>query len=156
MKSKTTTRKLKRQRLLPASACSAAGWEWFGHAAHFICGRWCRFHMATKVGKYLVSTVGEYVHPRHSNGSEMQEAGWLKANAPGEDIGCGRKYETMVFLAGKRCSSKDCGCGLPEISGSELDFRGYNTAREARDGHMALCVKWAKQPNGEAHRPAGK
>ena len=34
-------------------------WVWMGHAGHFICGHDCRFHMATRVGKYLVSTVGE-------------------------------------------------------------------------------------------------
>lgn len=45
---------------------NANEWEWFGNAAHFICGRWCRFHLATKVGKYLISTVGEYVSPRNS------------------------------------------------------------------------------------------
>jgi hypothetical protein len=48
-------------------------WKWFGSAAHFICGRWCRFHLATQVGRYLISTVGEFVHPRHG-GSERAEA----------------------------------------------------------------------------------
>jgi hypothetical protein len=35
--------------------------RWFGHAGHFICAEWCRFHLCTQVGPYLISTVGEYV-----------------------------------------------------------------------------------------------
>lgn len=119
-------------------------WEWYGHAAHFCCGRWCRFHMATKVGNYLVSTVGEFVHPRHSGGSEQTEAAWLVENWPGEDVGVNRKYETMVFKAGAPCAGKGCKCGMPAISGHELDFKGYNTAGEACAGHLALCKRWAK------------
>ena len=121
-----------------------SSWEWYGSAAHFCCGRWCRFHMATKVGPWLVSTVGEYVHPRHSGASEKTEAEWLKENWPGEEIGYGRKYETMVFEAGKTC---ECGCGLPTIDGSAVDFMGANTAGDARENHMALCRKYASGSN---------
>jgi len=77
-------------------------WKWFGSSAHFICGRWCRFHLATLVGKYLISTVGEFVHPRNSGGSEEVESKWLAKNFPGKDIGINTKYETMVFHAGDR------------------------------------------------------
>ena len=119
-------------------------WKWFGVSAHFICGTWCRFHMATKVGKYLVSTVGQYVAPRRSGGHEAIEAAWLKEHPNGEEIGCGRFYETMVFKAGKPCAAETCGCGLPGIDGNELDTYGYLTAGEATRGHMAMCNKWAK------------
>lgn len=122
-----------------------AKWEWFGHSAHFICGQWCRFHMATKVGKYLVSTVGLYVHPRNSQFSEKGESEWMLENPNGERVGCDRFYETMVFTAGARCKSKECGCGLPELAGGELDMLGYQTAGEARKGHMALCRKWSRK-----------
>ena len=110
-------------------------WEWFGNAGHFICGRWCRFHLCTKVGPWLVSTVGEYVHPRHSKGNEADEF---------SDIGCDRKYETMVFLAGERCVATDCGCGLPFIDGSERDMLPANTAKEAAENHVVLCKKYAE------------
>lgn len=60
-----------------------------------------------------------------------------------ETVGCDRKYETMVFRAGNPCSRKGCDCGVPEIASDELDFAPYNTAGEARDGHMAMCKKWA-------------
>lgn len=123
---------------------SPSEWEWFGVAGHFICGRWCRFHLCTKVGKYLVSTVGEFV-PLSAAQNERAEAEWLKKNWPGEDVGYDRKYETMVFIAGPRCVSSTCGCGLPEISGSEKDMLGYSTSREATKGHLSLCHKWAKR-----------
>lgn len=124
---------------------SEKNWEWFGHAAHFICGRWCRFHMATVIGEHLISTVGLYVHPRQSGGGEGEEREFLKKNPNGEEIGCNRFYETMVFKAGKRCKVSGCACGLPEISGSELDSNGYQTAGEARKGHMDMCRKWASK-----------
>jgi hypothetical protein len=88
--------------------------------------------------------VGEYVHPRHSKGNEADEFSWLKNNWPGEDIGCDRKYETMVFLAGERCVATDCGCGLPSIDGSERDMLPANTAKEAAENHMVLCKKYAE------------
>lgn len=115
-------------------------WQWFGNAGHLIVGQWCRFHLTTKVGNWLVSTVGEYVHPMHGMGSEQKEADWLKKNPLGQDIGCGRKFETMVFAAGELC---DCGCGLPSISGSEVDSGCYNDRKSATEGHMALCLKFA-------------
>lgn len=124
----------------------AVQWEWYGHNAHFICGRWCRFHMATKVGPWLVSTVGLFVHPRRSGGGETPEREWLKDNPNGEEVGCDRFYETMVFKAGAPCAVEGCGCGLPAINGSEVDFLGYQTAGEARKGHMELCRKWAAIP----------
>lgn len=118
-------------------------WKWFGDAGHFICGRWCRFHLCTQIGRFLVSTVGAYVHPRHSMGSELREREWLEANFPGEDIGWGRKYETMVFLAGEPCSEPTCGCGLPVNSGNELAFDGYNDAGAATNGHYKMCCRVA-------------
>ena len=121
-------------------------WKWHGRAAHCCIGQWCRFHLATTVGKYLISTIGEYVHPGHSNGSEQAEAEWIRNNWPGEDVGCDRKYETMVFLAGKRCRFPECGCGIPALkNGIELAGVGYNTAGEATKGHMRICRAWAKR-----------
>lgn len=139
----TNTKRAPKQKGSQLAPVPPSEWEWFGQAAHFICGQWCRFHLATKVGPWLVSTVGEYVHPRHSSGSEQAEAEWLKQNWPGEEIGCGRKYETMVFRAGNVCKDSRCNCGLPEIASSELDSGAYNEAGAARDGHFELCRKWA-------------
>ena len=125
-------------------------WEWFGDAAHFICGRWCRFHLATRVGPWLVSTVGSYVHPRNSGGGERAESEWLAKNWPGEEIGAGRKYETMVFKAGKPCDARGCDCGMPSLADAmELDVIGSNTPGEARRAHMELCHKWAHKTLAE-------
>lgn len=119
-------------------------WKWFGSVGHFICGRWCRFHLATQVGIWFISTVGEYVHPRHSEGSERKESEWLKENWPGEDIGCDRKYETMVFTAGLPCTREGCNCGMPLPDDyTEIDANGYNTAGDATAGHMKMCEKYA-------------
>lgn len=120
-------------------------WKWFGSPGHFICAKWCRFHLCTQVGKFLVSTIGEYVHPRHGKGSEKDEQKWLELNWPGEDIGYGRKYETMVFRTGKPCTLPGCMCGQPVIDGVELDSRGCNTRQEANANHIELCEKWDKE-----------
>jgi len=119
-------------------------WRWFGNAGHFIAGQWCRFHLCTQIGSHLISTVGEYVHPRHGKGTELGGAHWLKKNWPGEEIGFNRFYETMVFEVGPPCTAEGCNCGLPALaSAEELDFKGYKTAEEATAGHLAMCKKWA-------------
>ena len=137
-------------------------WEWFGHAGHFICADKCRFHLTTKVGKYLVSTVGEWWPERSSREvhAKVHDAAWLTANAHRrgddfdfqymkrfgfEEIGCDRKYETMVFKAGKRCGVAGCGCRLPDIGSIELEYLPYNDAGSAAKGHLALCRKWSKK-----------
>lgn len=136
-------------------------WKWFGNAGHLIVGQWCRFHLCTKVGKYLVSTVGEYWPERGSREihAKVHDPAWLAANIHRkgddfdhaymqkfgyEEIGYDRKYETMVFKAGNPCSSDSCGCGLPEINGSELDSLAANDAKLAAENHMKLCQKWAR------------
>ena len=140
-------------------------WQWFGHAGHFICAHWCRFHLCTKVGDYLVSTVGEYWPERSSREihARIHDPAWLARNQHRkgddfdlaymerfgfEDIGFERKYETMVFKAGKPCTSAECGCGLPKIDSSELDFGAYNDAGTATRGHLAICERWSEPPEG--------
>lgn len=145
----------------------ASEWRWFGHAGHFICARWCRFHLCTQVGDYLVSTIGELWTERSSREihARVHDPAWLAANQHllgdafdaaymerfgFQEVGHRRLYETMVFRAGRPCSSRQCGCGLPELADpSELDFAGYLTAAAAARGHMALCEKWAAQPAPE-------
>jgi hypothetical protein len=132
-------------------------WEWFGAAGHFICGSKCRFHMATAVGPYLVSTLGEYLPDSNvrdilaeSRGivlegkGDYREASWME-QAGFEQIGAGRTYETMVFKATQRCDSPECGCGMPRPDDHmELDAQGYNHPGEATRGHYAMCEKWAE------------
>lgn len=142
-------------------------WEWYGSAGHFICADHCQFHLATKVGPWLVSTVGEYLPDSgvrevlaKSRGIELEgrgyarEADWMR-KAGFEQIGSGRKYETMVFPVGDdRCTVADCDCGMPVVTDwSELDADGYNLRGDAQRGHLAMCEKWAKVPNLEAVNP---
>jgi hypothetical protein len=106
-------------------------WKWFGFPGHFIASNSCQFRMCTQVGKYLISTVGAY-RPKGADGKD-------------EEIGCGRKFETFVFMSGKVCDAKGCGCGMPEISGSEIDSLGANDAGDARANHMKLCRKYSRK-----------
>lgn len=137
-------------------------WKWFGNAGHFICGASCRFHLTTQVGKYIVSTVGQYwpERPVREIHATVHDPAWFMAhghlkgdefdaeymNKFGyEQIGCDRTFETMVFKAGKTCKASGCDCGLPKIEPSELDYEPANTAGEATKNHMKLCQKWAKK-----------
>ena len=135
---------------------SASDWKWFGSPAHFICAEWCRFHMATLVGNYVVSTVGEYIPDEsvrellaESRGlklegrGEARRADWLKKNGF-EELGYQRTYETMVFKwTGDVCDTAECGCGLPSIDPSEeFECRGYNNAGDATRGHHELCQEY--------------
>ena len=94
---------------------------------HLCVSDFCRFSLATIVGDYLVSTIGEY-YPRHDG--EM------------DTIGFDRFYETMVFKVGE---DYDEGCHCRAVISDELDFEGYNTAKDAYNGHLRLCQKWDNQ-----------
>jgi hypothetical protein len=58
-----------------------------------------------------------------------------------EEIGIGRKYESVVFKA-KR-SKQGC-CPWEMASATGLDMRGYNNPDQAMRGHYQLCDKWSK------------
>jgi hypothetical protein len=109
-------------------------WEWFGYAGHFICADWCKFRMCTKVGDFLVSTVGDYHMPIRG-----EEQGPRKTIGAGDDA----FFETYVFNAGPRCSAKGCDCGQPTIDGSEIDGERCATAGEAQKLHMAKCLEYS-------------
>jgi hypothetical protein len=139
-------------------------WKWFGNAGHLIVGQDCRFHLCTQVGSWLVSTVGEYLPDSpvreilaESRGIQLEGRGddrrydWMR-KAGYEEIGYGRKYETMVFRAGSPC---DCGCGMPTPDDwGDVDMDGYNDAPAATAGHMALCEKYAAIRAGESQSSA--
>lgn len=144
-------------------------WKWFGNAGHLCVAQWCRFHLCTQVGDLLISTVGEYWPERavREIHAQVHDLKWLSENhrLKGdnfdaaymkrfgyEEVGCDRKYETMVFDAGSPCQAEGCNCGIPRpASWSELAVDGYQTAGEATGGHLAMCFKAAK---GEIEREA--
>jgi len=134
-------------------------WVWMPHAGHFICGDKCQFHLNTYVGGYIVSTVGELWFDRGSREihAEVYDPTWLAENKyrKGDDfdsaymkkfgfeeIGCDRKYETMVFKAKKAKDENKC-CPWRIIVEKEVDFDGYNSANDAYKGHLKMCKKWS-------------
>jgi hypothetical protein len=136
-------------------------WVWMPHPAHFIYSSYCRFVMATKVGKYIVSTVGEYWPDRKIREihAEICDLKWFKENKHRlgddfdhaymkkfgcEDIGADRKYETIVFKAKKSEKDISC-CPYRIIVNKDLDFMSYNKAEEAFKGHYKLCNKFSNK-----------
>jgi hypothetical protein len=132
-------------------------WKWYGHAGHFICSPWCQFHICTNVGKYLVSTVGEYMPDEtvreitaQSKGVTLEGRGDARYADYMKKIGftpmgagphC---YETLVFkITQGKCEAKDCGCNMPKVSWSEVDGSRALTAGEATKLHMKFCDKWS-------------
>ena len=134
-------------------------WVWMPHPAHFICASDCKFHLATYVGGYIVSTVGE-LFPDAPVREVLAESRKVKLEGIGdarktdyarkigfETIGCDRLYETMVFKAKRRDKkpSAETGCCPWQIDvRNEVDFAGYNDPLAATKGHMRLCQKWSK------------
>ena len=110
-------------------------WKWFGFPGHFILSSRCKFHLTTQVGNKLVSTVGALTAKEHLGDMEISEF---------DDVGLGRKFETMVFHAGTPCDFESCNCGLPEIDGCELHMMGANDADVAQRNHF-LCCEWASE-----------
>lgn len=100
-----------------------ADWIWNGEPGHFVGAYSCCFRLHTTVGRYRVSTVGCY----HPSGTERSQESV-------REIGYGRTFETMVFENEQH--------GEP-TRWSELDTEGYYDAEAAREGHMAMCRKWA-------------
>jgi len=135
-------------------------WIWMPHVGHFICGNDCRFHLNTKVGKYIVSTVGELWFDRQVREihAKVFDSKWFTKNRElkgddfdsaymkrfgFEEIGLGRKFETMVFRAVKDKKNKCCPYTI--VVSRDLDMDGYNSAEDAYRGHLKMCKKWANK-----------
>ena len=109
---------------------SRDGWKWYGYPGHLIVGAKCAYHLATRVGDYFISTVGDY----RANGIDL----------PAETIGAGKDsfYETCVF----RCDG-DNENGDPNITDwGEIDGERYASSIEAERGHYSYCEKYAADP----------
>ena len=135
-------------------------WVWMPHAGHFILGDRCRFHLSTYVSGNIVSTVGELWNERgvREVHAKVYDDKWLQDNVHRrgddfdhayferfgyEEVGCDRKYETMVFKA-KKSKHRCC---LYRMIGSEKDFEGYNDADKAYLGHLKMCRKYERMNN---------
>ena len=102
-------------------------WVWYGYPCHLIVSAYCLFHMGTRIGNVLVSTVGDYRPDGPDN---------LVRTLPASP---GSYYETMVFL----CDGEDEDGDPNVIDWGEIDVDVYDTHRNARNGHRAICEKWA-------------
>lgn len=112
-------------------------WVWDGHAAHLIVGSRCQYHLATRIGDYVISTVGEY-RPQKGTRPDGEGLGG-KEYAEFESIGSGRLFETYVFHA--------AGEGFGEISEfNEVDSLVANDHDTATRNHMTMCRKYAELP----------
>lgn len=103
-------------------------WKWYGYSGHFIGGSQCAYHLATRIGKFLVSTVGDY-RPRSEGGKKVQ-------------IGAGDDafYETYVFA----CDGEE-DTGDPIIPDfTEIDGERYAESIDAERGHYRYCEKYAR------------
>ena len=116
-------------------------WKWLPHPQHLCVAHECQFRLGTIVGNVVVSTVGEYRLPEKVK-KELIVAGSQRAKSKDwYEIGCDRKYETMVFpVDGGKRECEVC----PNIKIEEMDMEGYNDAHAALKGHMATCYKWAQ------------
>lgn len=108
---------------LKARTVEKADWYWCGYPGHFICASMCHFHLHTRVGHVIVSTVGDY-HMTH--------------DGPRESIGRDRDFETYVFLV-KDTERPE---GEP-LDYNEMDARGSNDSEESERQHHAMCKKWS-------------
>lgn len=105
-----------------------ADWVWCGYAGHFIASPRCFFHLHTRVGRWRISTVGDY-RPR---GEDF----------PPETMGAGPElYESMVFPVSGYGTH---GEGDVTKWEEERTVR-YMTAEEACVGHLELCREFAQR-----------
>lgn len=103
-------------------------WIWMGHAAHFIGAGECLFQLATRVGDFIISSVGDW-RPKGNQ-------------TPCEPLGLERWsfYETYVFPASDY--EQPCGCwDLGSLA--EIEGKRFKTGREAQDAHRTMCYKYA-------------
>ena len=106
----------------PTRDIPASEWLWSGYAAHLTVSDCCLWHMTTRVGNFIVSSVG---HFRPTPESAMEPlANWKDGF-----------YEVNVFNAPEK--------GW-EIEDFEEIFSGrYKTESEATEAHMAACRRYA-------------
>lgn len=130
-------------------AMSKADWIWMAHPAHYICSFDCRFHLATKVGGVIVSTVGEYF-PDAPIREIMAKSRGIKLRGIGDErkhdylerigfdeVGIGRLYETMVFKAIR--NAVGCCPWVADTAAGALETAGYADADSAYHGHLNIC-----------------
>lgn len=124
------------------------------HPGHLCVSSDCKFVLNTYVGKYIVSTVGEY-WPDSQIRKIIAKCRDIEVNGEGDnwdadymkkigyqEIGMGTFYETMVFKAIK--GTEKC-CPWVMMASHEQDAERYSDAGDAFNGHLYMCKKWSKK-----------
>lgn len=107
---------------------SRDGWKWYGYAGHFVGGKSCSYHLCTRVGAFLISTVGDY--------RPLSKYGERETLGAADDSW----FETFVFNCLGEADSGD-----PILaSWSEIDSERYSLSIEAERGHYRYCEKYAE------------
>ena len=112
-----------------------SGWEWFGYPGHLCVASRCQFRMLTRVGKYVISSVGDYFPDFNRVPGEFGERETIGGSGPDQF------FETYVFRSDG--TMEECGC-CPQRDYSEIDSKRTSTATEARDCHKRMCNKYAE------------
>ena len=114
-------------------------WIWYGfpqhdeeHSPH------CIFHLATRVGNVMVSTIGANF-PRRGGDGRMHR------------VSSGAYYETLVM----ECRGEDTN-GDPVLVMPELRRDTYLDSRAAEDGHREMCLRMASGELGEVEIGVGE
>lgn len=101
-----------------------------GCPGHLIVAGSCRWRRHTQVGKYRISTLGNY----YVNGKK-------------DTIGSGKDefFESMVFKTTGKPDKGNEGCGCQAVVSYEsLECFRYSNAGDAQKGHERLIKKYAK------------
>lgn len=101
---------------------SEAGWRWYGYGVPYPLAALCNFHLCTKAGGFLISTIGDY--------------------RPIEDK-IQPLYNNLEYLSVIQEFDYEDPFGTPVVYKEELETRGYRSAIEAERGHYLLCRKYS-------------
>lgn len=104
-----------------------------GCPGHFIGVSSCRYRRHTQVGKFRVSTVGDY----------FPESLGIRTT-----LGFGQKdwFETMVFETRAMPDGNNDGCGCRAVkSMNSVEMKRYATAGAAQEGHERMVAKYARK-----------
>lgn len=108
-----------------------------GCAGHLIVADSCQWKRHTQVGKYRVSSIGDY---------------YPQCGDKRDTIGAGKEsfFETLVFETTGEQDAENEGCGCRTIKAwGEIDGERYATAGAAQEGHERYVAKYARAPVSE-------
>jgi len=106
-------------------------WIWYGFGGHFVCRDRCGYHLCTRIGGYLISTIGHFVRDWHKDSNVTP----LRCEPDSF-------YETMVFT----CYGEDDD-GNPNITDhNPIAEECYVKSIDAERGHRAYCERYASRP----------